>query len=157
MKFAAFFCGLLFALPMVSQQPSASSLEVSLRCAGVETTPQSRAVKSAAYGFGNPTHPEDDEFTKHVGRVVLIEFHSGSGRIYLPKAVLAVIAHPVAEGWFPIEHITADPDSIRGSVKLTEGGQNLHIDRRTGAAELVGYGPQPLKGNCRVDRKPQQF
>jgi len=151
------FIVFLTVLPMGSQQLSIPRLEVSLLCAGVETVSQSRVVKSAAYGFGNPTHPDDDEFTKHIGRVALIEFHDGTGRMFVPKAVLAVIPHPAAEGWFPLDKIMADPDSIRASVKLTEGGETLHIDRRTGAAELVGYGPQPLKGNCRVDRKPQQF
>jgi len=147
----------LSTLPMAPQQPSTSTVQVSLRCTGVETTPQSRLVKSAAYGFGNPTHPDDDEFTKHTDRTVLIELHDGTGRIYLPKAVLAVTAHPVAEGWFPLAQITADPDSIRATLKLSAAGQSLHVDRRTGAAELVGYGPQPLKGSCHVDRKPQQF
>jgi len=157
MRIMLCFIIFLTVRPIDSQQPSSSPLEVSLRCAGVETVSQSRVVKSAAYGFGNPTHPEDDEFTKHIGRVVLIEFHDGSGRMFVPKAVLAVIPHPVAEGWFPLDKITADPDSIRAGVKLTDGGVTLRIDRRTGAAELLGYGPQPLKGNCRVDRKPQQF
>ena len=157
MKGIVFATALLFALPVASQQTSPAPLEVSLRCTGVETTPQSRAVKSAAYGFGNPTHPDDDEFTKHLGRIVLIELHGASGRIYLPKAVLSAIAHPAPEGWFALDKVTADPDSIRANLKLTEGVQSLQIDRRTGAAQLIGYGPQPLRGNCHVDRKPQQF
>ena len=117
MKSMVFLAVLLSAVPIASQQTPAVALEVSLRCTGVETTAQSKAVKSAAYGFGNPTHPDDDEFTKHIGRIVLIEFHDGSGRIYLPKAVLSAIAHPASEGWFPLDKVVADPDSIRANLR----------------------------------------
>jgi len=44
------FIVFLTVLPMGSQQLSIPRLEVSLRCAGVETVSQSRVVKSAAYG-----------------------------------------------------------------------------------------------------------
>ena len=63
--------------------------------------PQSRAVKSTAYGFGNTTHPGDEESTRHAGRIVFVELHDGTGRIYLAQAAPAVVAHPIAEGWFP--------------------------------------------------------
>jgi len=159
MKFFLYVFGLTLALPMAAQQSSSTpaTLELSLRCTGVETAPQSRVVKSAAYGFGNPTNPEDDEFTKHIDRIVLIEVHGTSGRIHLPKAVLAVTDTPVSEGWFPLDQIGASPDVITAKVKLTASGQSLRIDRRTGAAELSGYGSHPLRGVCRIDRKPQQF
>jgi hypothetical protein len=157
MKLATLLIGFSGALSLAAQQATVPPLELTLRCTGVETGPQSRAVKSAAYGFGNPTHPDDDEFTKHQDRVVLIELHGESGRIYLPKAVLAVAAHAVAEGWFALEKIAPTPDVITAGVALDAPGKSLHIDRRTGAAELLGYGKQPLKGVCRVDRKPQQF
>ena len=150
MKLVAVLSWVLFAASGHAQQPPAPPTpNVTLRCAGVETTPQSRTVKSAAYGFGNPTHPDEDEFTRHADRVVLIELHDGSGRIYLPRTVLASIPRPAAEGWYPLDHITSDPDSIRASLKLNAAGQSLHIDRRTGAAELAGYGSQLLKGSCR--------
>ena len=70
------FCLFLIS-PVLAQQakPAPAPLDISLRCSSVETTAQSRTVRSAAYGFGNPTHPDDDEFTKHVDRIVLIELH----------------------------------------------------------------------------------
>ena len=152
------FCLFLIS-PVLAQQakPAPAPLDISLRCSSVETTAQSRTVRSAAYGFGNPTHPDDDEFTKHVDRIVLIELHETSGRIHLPKSVLAAAAHPPIEGWFELGQITATPDGITASLKLNANSQSLHIDRRTGVAELVGYGSQPLRGVCRIDRKPQQF
>ena len=147
------------ATPSVSQAVSGtpSALELSLRCNGVETTAQSRTVKSAAYGFGNPTHPDDDEFTKHVDRVVLIELHGATGNVHLPAAVLAVVHPPIAEGWFPLSAVESTPDAITAKLQLNKTSQSLRIDRRTGAAELLGYGSQPLKGICRLDTKPRQF
>ena len=158
MKRLVLLLGLISVFPLSAQQATAPpALELALRCTGVETGPQSRAVKSAAYGFGNPTHPDEDEFTKHVDRTVLIELHGNSGRIHLPQAVLAVISDPAPEGWYPLTGINAAPDAISAQLKLNATGQSLHIDRRSGAAELLGYGSQPLKGVCRLDNKPRQF
>jgi hypothetical protein len=156
----AFLTFALFgALAGMAQQPSSTSarLEVALRCTGVQTAPQSRAVKSNAYGFGNPTNPDLDQSTKHLDRVVLIELHGSSGRVYLPKAVLAEDSHPATGGWFSLTNVVATPDLITASLNLNPSGQSLRLDRRTGAGEILGYGRHPLRGVCRVDRKPQQF
>lgn len=144
-------------MPLVSQQPAASPapLDLTLRCTGVQSVQQSRAVKSASYGFGNPTNPDEDEFTKHVDRLVLVELHGTIGRIRVPQSVLAVEPHPAPEGWFSLENVVATPDVITASVKLNAKAQTVRLDRRTGAAELIGYGPQVLRGVCRVERKPQ--
>lgn len=157
MKIALLLIGLMQAAPSMSTPAPAPALELSLRCTGVETTPQSRAVKSAAYGFGNPTHPDDDEFTRHADLVVLIELHGANGSIYLPRAVLAAVHPAVAEGTYPLTAIEATPDVITAKLKLNVAAQSLRIDRRSGAAELLGYGPQPLKGVCHLDSKPKQF
>jgi hypothetical protein len=159
MKFKMMVAGFFCTFPLAAQQSPAPApqLELMLRCSEVQTAQQSRAVKSSAYGFGNPTNPEDVEFPKSIDRVVLVELHGATGRIHLPRAVLAATPHPASEGWYPLEKVVATSDLITANLRLTATGQSVRIDRRTGTAQLFGYGQQPLRGNCRIDRKPQQF
>ncbi|MEG9433568.1 hypothetical protein [Terriglobus sp. ADX1] len=149
---------LLSGSSLLAQQAQvAPPLELSLRCTSVQTAEQSRVVKSAAYGFGNPTNPDSDQNSAHVDRTVLVELKGSSGRVYLPKAVLAEGTHATVADWFPLENIVATPDFITGTLRLTAAGQSVRLNRRTGGAELTGYGRETLRGTCHVNSKPQQF
>ena len=150
---------LVGASSLGAQTPDVSPpLNIALRCNEVQTTPQSHAVKSDAFGFGNPTAPDSDQSTRRVNRTVLIELHGKSGRIQVPIAVLAKGSQAVAGGWFALADVSADTGCCDGrKVNLDALGQTLRIDRRTGVAEIVGYGAHTLRGVCRLDRKPQQF
>jgi hypothetical protein len=148
----------LLAMALVPPQSvSSPPLELVLRCNGIQTAQQSHAVKSDAFGFGNPTTPDSDQGTKRVNRVVVIDLHGGSGRVNLPQAVLASAAHPPPEGWYPLANIVVNSDAVTAKLNLTPSGQVLRVDRRTGAAEITGYGQHTLRGTCHIDRKPQLF
>ena len=154
---SVFATALLVATTSWAQQPP-PPVNLDLRCDRVESGNASKRVSSASLGFGNPTSPETTEGTGANDGTVLIEIRGATGRLHLSQFLLTP-KRPKGDGsWFPLADLTLTDDTFSASFAVTpRGRQTVQISRKTGVADLVGYGDHALHGICHVDKPLNKF
>ena len=147
--------------PKESEAPPSEPYKVNLRCEGLQTAQQARAVKSDSLGFGNPTSPDSNGVSKpavQVSRTALVEINGKEGRINLPPQFSASSDPAHSDGWWSISNVRVTAGDVYFEFTAhSPGPQVVRLNRISGQAELRGYGPKALHAACHIDRIKTQF
>jgi hypothetical protein len=143
---------------LVNYGPGVTPLHVKLRCDALQTIEESRAIQTDTFGFGNPTTPIGDHAGKLSSRTVYVVFDGDSAQLQLPVEFTPSADVKTPDSWYPLVNVKVTAgDVVAQFTARNPGPQSIRLNRISGSAQLLNYGPETLRANCHVQKTEAAF